>query len=108
MADAGAHGRRRHLRRIAMHWLYLLLAIGALMLAITTRSGGMLMLWLLATVGFLLAWVVGWYRNRIGEVSREEVAMVDPVELHRLRQLAEQRRREAAAQAAAGEEPQAR
>lgn len=79
-----------------MHWLYLLLALGALMLALTTHSAGLLALWLLMMAGFLRAWVVGWYRERIGQGSRDEVAMVDPAELLRLRQLAEARRREAA------------
>ncbi len=39
----------------------------------------------------------GWYLERIGDATRGEVMMIDPVELRRLRELAEARRREAAA-----------
>jgi len=80
-----------------MHWLHLLLAIVALGLALTTRSGGLLMLCLLACGGFLVAWVVGLYRERVGDGRRDEMTMIDPAELLRLRALAEARRREAAA-----------
>lgn len=89
-----------------MHWLYLLLAIGALLFALTTRSGGLLALCLLASAGFLLAWAAGWYRERVGDSRRDEMAMIDPLELRRMRELAEARRREAAA-AQAGEAPPA-
>lgn len=80
-----------------MHWLYLLLAIAALLLALTTRSGAMLALALLAAAGFLLAWAAGWYRERVCDGRRDEMAMIDPAELRRLRELAEARRRDAAA-----------
>lgn len=89
-----------------MHWLYLLLAIGALLLALTTRSSAMLALALLAAAGFLLAWAAGWYRERVGDGRRDEMAMIDPAELRRLRELAEARRRDAAAgQAGTGAPP---
>lgn len=82
-----------------MHWLYLLLAIGALLLALTTRHGWLLGLSLLASVGFLLAWAGGWYRERVGGSRRDEMAMIDPAELRRLRELAEARRRDGTARA---------
>jgi len=85
-----------------MHWLYLLLAIGALLLALTTRSSALLGLALLAAAGFLLAWAAGWYRERVGDGHRDEMAMIDPAELRRLRELAEARRRDAAAASQTG------
>src|SRR5690606_25283040 len=92
--------------RTPMHWLYLLLAIGALLLALTTRSSALLGLALLAAAGFLLAWAAGWYRERVGDGRRDEMAMIDPAELRRLRELAEARRRDAAAgQAGTGAPP---
>ena len=83
-----------------MHWLYLLLAFGALLLAITTVHGWLLLLSLLSALALFLAWMRGWYLDRIGGGTRDEMAMVDPLELRRLRELAEVRKREAADAAA--------
>ncbi len=80
-----------------MHWLYLLLALGALVLAITTVHGWLLGLSLLAALALFVAWIRGWYLERVGDRQRDESAMIDPVELRRLRELAEARKREAAA-----------
>ncbi|GAB3511334.1 hypothetical protein MNQ95_06570 [Pseudoxanthomonas daejeonensis] len=79
-----------------MHWLYLLLAFGALLLAITTVHDWLLGLFLLAAVGLFVAWIRGWYLDRLGGRQQDEMAMIDPVELRRLRELAEARKREAA------------
>ncbi|KAF1691282.1 hypothetical protein [Pseudoxanthomonas koreensis] len=81
-----------------MHWLYLLLALGAMLLALTTVHGWLLVLSLLAAVALSVAWIRGWYQERIGDNQRDESAMIDPLELRRLRELAEARKREAAAQ----------
>ena len=51
---------------------------------------------LLAALGFFLAWIRGWYLERIGGRQQNELAMIDPAELRRLRELAEARKREAA------------
>ena len=83
-----------------MHWIYLLLALGALLLAITTVHGWLLALALLAAVVLLVAWIRGWYLERIGGTERDASAMIDPLELRRLRELAEARKREAAASSA--------
>ncbi|WP_028919335.1 hypothetical protein [Pseudoxanthomonas suwonensis] len=90
-----------------MHWLYLLLAVGALLLAMNASHVWLVMLALLATLGFLALWARGWYLERIGESQRDESAMIDPVELRRLRELAEARRRAAATGASDAEPPQA-
>ena len=78
-----------------MHWLYLLLAFGALLLAITTVHGWLLGLSLLAAIALLVAWIRGWYLDRLGGRQQDETAMIDPAELRRLRELAEARKREA-------------
>ncbi|WP_372017190.1 hypothetical protein [Pseudoxanthomonas sp. 10H] len=79
-----------------MHWLYLLLAFGALLMAITTVHTWLLLLSLVAALALFVAWIRGWYLDRAGEASRDETAMIDPIELRRLRELAEARKREAA------------
>jgi len=79
-----------------LHWLYLLLSIGALGLALVTPRVWVLALSLLASGGFFLAWALAWYRQRVGDGQRDEMAMIDPVELRRLRELAEARRQQAA------------
>lgn len=75
-----------------MHWLYLLLAIGLLGVALRTSSLALLVICLLASLGLFLAWIVGWYASRVGDTSRDESQMIDPSELRRLRQLAEARK----------------
>lgn len=75
-----------------MHWLYLLLAIGSLGVALRTSSLALLVVCLLASLGLFLAWIVGWYAARVGDTSRDESQMIDPSELRRLRQLAEARK----------------
>jgi len=74
-----------------MHWLFLLLALGALILAFSTPHMGLLVVSLLAALVFFVAWARGWYMARMGQA---EVAghIVDPVELHRLRALAAARK----------------
>jgi hypothetical protein len=80
-----------------MHWIYLLLAVGALLLAIKTVHVWLLVLSLLAALVLMLAWMRGWYLDRSGAGARDESMMIDPVELRRLRELAEARKREAGA-----------
>lgn len=75
-----------------MHWLFLLLALGALAVALKTSSMVLMVLCLLASLGLLLAWIMGWYAARIGSSSRDESHMIDPVELRRLREIAEARK----------------
>ncbi|HBK45626.1 MAG TPA: hypothetical protein DDZ67_04175 [Xanthomonadaceae bacterium] len=79
-----------------MHWLFLLLAIGALALAFTTPNMGVLVASLLAALALLLAWIRGWYVQRMGDVQRDTSSMIDPAELRRLRELAEARKAAAA------------
>ena len=75
-----------------MHWLFLLLALGALAVALKTSSMALMVICLLASLGLLLAWIMGWYAARVGSSSRDESHMIDPVELRRLREIAEARK----------------
>ncbi|MFC0676442.1 hypothetical protein ACFFGH_01075 [Lysobacter korlensis] len=85
-----------------MPWLYLLVALAALVGAFNTTSVALLMVCLLAAAAALLAWVMGLLAQRVGSRSRDEAAMIDPVELHRLREQAEARRLAAAAESGLG------
>jgi len=75
-----------------MHWLMLALAIGALLVAMNTASSVLMGLCLLAALVFLVGWILGLYSARAGARSRDETAMIDPVELRRLREQAEARK----------------
>ena len=72
-----------------MHWLFLLLALGALAVALKTSSLVLMAVCLLASLGLFVAWVMGWYAERVGSTRRDESEMIDPVELRRLREIAE-------------------
>ena len=83
-----------------MYWLFLLLALGAFVLAFSTPHMSLLVLALLAALGFLMAWARSWYMAKIGDASqRDALPMIDPAELRRLRAQAEARRAAAAAAA---------
>ena len=75
-----------------MYWLYLLLAIGALLMALKTTSSGLMVLCLLAALELLVLWVAGMYSARMAGRSRDPSLMIDPVELRRLREQAEARK----------------
>lgn len=75
-----------------MHWLYLLFAVGALVLSMRTTSTALMVTGLLASLGLFVAWIVGWYAARMGDSQRDESQMIDPSELRRLRELAEARK----------------
>ena len=85
-----------------MHWLMLALAIAALAVAMKTTSILLMSLCLLAALVLILLWVLGLYSARAGARSRDESAMIDPVELRRLREQAEARKVAASTQ---GEPP---
>ncbi len=75
-----------------MHWLFLLMGLGAMTVAMRTSSLALMAVCLLAALGLFVAWIMGWYAARVGSVARDESLMVDPVELRRLRELAEARK----------------
>ena len=75
-----------------MHWLYFLLALAALAVAMKTVSSGLMALCLLAALVLLLLWLAGMYSARMAGRSRDASAMIDPAELRRLREQAEARK----------------
>ena len=81
-----------------MAWLFLLLGFGALWVAFTASSPGLMALALVAALVLFIAFVLKMASDRIGSRSRDEQLMLDPEELRRLREQAEARRLAAAAQ----------
>ena len=75
-----------------MYWLYLLLAIAALLLALKTTSSGVMVLGLLAALALIVLWLAGLYSARMAGRSRDPSTMIDPAELRRLREQAEARK----------------
>ena len=82
-----------------MPWLFLLLALGALVLAFSTTSVPLAAIALLLALVFIVIGVLGLLAQRVGSQSRSEAMMVDPAELRRLREQAEARRAAGAAPA---------
>lgn len=82
-----------------MSWLFLLLALGALVLAFSTTSVPLAAIALLLALVFIVIGVLGLLAQRVGNQSRSEAMMVDPAELRRLREQAEARRAAGAAPA---------
>ncbi|OQP77237.1 hypothetical protein IA54_008045 [Xanthomonas phaseoli pv. syngonii LMG 9055] len=89
-----------------MHWLFLLMALGALVLAFSTPHVWLLVVSLLVALLLLLLWTRGWFASRMGDTQRDTSSMIDPAELRRLRELVEARK-SAALAAARDSEPQA-
>lgn len=81
-----------------MAWLFLLLGFGALWVAFTASSPGLLALALVVALVLFIAFVLKMASDRIGSRSRNEQLMLDPDELRRLREQAEARKLAAAAQ----------
>lgn len=75
-----------------MPWLFLLFALGALVLAFSTTSVPLAAIALLVALVFIVMGVLGLLAQRVGSQSRSEAMMVDPAELRRLREQAEARR----------------
>ncbi len=80
-----------------MAWLLILLAAAAFAVAFLTTSMVLAIVCLFASLALLVAGALGLLAQRVGSRSRDESAMIDPVELRRLHEQAQARR---AAQAA--------
>ncbi|CAD0297937.1 hypothetical protein [Xanthomonas hortorum] len=89
-----------------MHWLFLLMALGALVLAFSTPHVWLLVVSLLVALLLLLLWTRGWFASRMDDTQRDTSSMIDPAELRRLREVAEARKA-AALNATRDGEPQA-
>lgn len=80
-----------------MPWLFLLLAIAAFAIAMTTTSMGLAVTCILAGLVLLVIWVMGLFAQRVGSQARDDAMMIDPQELRRMREQAEARRAAASA-----------
>jgi hypothetical protein len=74
-----------------MHWFYLLLAI-AFLLAASKAGGWLVVLFLIASLVLFVAWMLGWVSSRISSGARNDVQIISPEELRRLREQAEARK----------------
>ncbi|MBS0229327.1 MAG: hypothetical protein JSS23_11600 [Proteobacteria bacterium] len=81
-----------------MHWLFLLLAFGAMVFGFMTTSMALLSVCIVAALVLFLLWVLGMYQTHVAGVGRDTSMMVDPAELRRLREQAQARRAEEAQQ----------
>jgi len=75
-----------------MPWIYMLVGLGALALALVSKSTVLTVLALFAALVLFLLWVLGLLASRVDAGSRDASMIVDPVELQRLREQAEARR----------------
>ncbi|KAF1712319.1 hypothetical protein CSC70_01995 [Pseudoxanthomonas kalamensis DSM 18571] len=75
-----------------MYWIFLLLALGALAVAFSTSSMAVLLLFLLISVLLFVAWAMGLYSAKVSSQRDDGAQIIDPVELHRLRELAAARK----------------
>lgn len=76
-----------------MHWLYLLFALLFLAMAMkSTAPGWLVVLLVLAALGLMLAWMLGWVSSRISSGARDDTSMISPEDLRRLREQAEARK----------------
>jgi hypothetical protein len=76
-----------------MHWLYLLASLLCLGLAMirTLPTLGVLV-FLAGSLGFLVAWILGWMSARIASQSRDISYIMSPEELRKLREQAQARK----------------
>ena len=81
-----------------MHWLFLLLAFGAMVFGFMTTSMALLSVCIVAALVLFLLWVLGMYQTHVAGVGRDTAMLVDPAELRRLREQAQARRAEEAQQ----------
>ena len=85
-----------------MPWLFLLLAVAAFAVALNASSMALVVVCLLVALAGTVAWVLGLLAQRVGNQSRDDSLMLDPMELKRLREEAEARRAAMAAGGGAG------
>jgi hypothetical protein len=78
-----------------MHWLYLLASLACLGLAMLRSMPTLGVLVLLAgSLGFMVAWILGWMSSRISNHARDVSYIMSPEELRALREKAQARKAE--------------
>lgn len=80
-----------------MHWLFLLLGFAAMAVAFKTTSSGLMAVCLIVALVLFILWLAGLYTARMGGRSRDASMIIDPAELHRMREQAAARKAAAAA-----------
>ena len=65
-----------------MHWLYLVIAIALLAVAMKA-SGWIVVLLLLGSLVGFIAWMLGWVSSRISSGARNDTQIISPEELRR-------------------------
>lgn len=90
-----------------MRWLFFLLSAVCFAVAFRTTSMGLALLCLLLAMGLLLAGVLALASHRIQSRARDEVVMLSPGELRRMREQAELRAAAPAAEPGEGQPPSA-
>ncbi|MBP6626755.1 MAG: hypothetical protein KA187_05010 [Arenimonas sp.] len=76
-----------------MHWLYLLaslLCLGLAMIRSLPTLG--VLIFLAGSLGFLVAWILGWVSSRISSQSRDISYIMSPEELRKMREQARARK----------------
>ena len=82
-----------------MHWLYFVVSMVCLGVATRPQAPGWLVVvMVLGSLGFFLAWMLGWMSQRVAGSSRNEMQMITPEELRLMREQAEARKAAAQAQ----------
>ena len=89
-----------------MHWLYLVIGIALLAVAMKA-SGWIVVVLLLASLVAFVAWMLGWVSSRISRGARDDTHIISPDELRRLREQAEARRVASQAAPPSGNDPSA-
>ena len=79
-----------------MPWLLLFIAVALFMVALNATSMAIVILCVLASLGLSVFAIMGLLAQRVGNSARSETMLIDPMELRRLRELAEAKRAQAA------------
>jgi hypothetical protein len=74
-----------------MHWLYLLLALACLFAA-QKAAGWLVVVLLIFALVLLIAWMIGWVNSRISSGARNDMQIISPEELRRMREQADARK----------------
>ncbi len=80
-----------------MPWLLLLFAVGLFMIALSASSMTVVILCVLGSLGLSVVAIMSLLAQRVDNSARSETMLIDPLELRRLREVAEAKRAEATA-----------
>ena len=69
-----------------MAWLFLLFSITSMAFAFLADRTGLMAACLLAAFVFFILWIVLLYRARFSGLQRDDIMMIDPAEMRRLRE----------------------